>query len=434
MACELKLSVAAAHAGCLIGKQGATLRRIKETTGLQQLQLSQLSQSAPHRTVLLSGAPAAVKAAYDMAAELLRAEANARAPAASAGSSVRLLVPHGLAGRLIGHKGASLRQLRETSGAAIEVDEKQLGAPGDRGLVCTGSADQVGAAVHLIVDAIADRTRERLSTFLAHWPFETHFSDHFETPREAFRDILPVLEAIGRRCARRRARAAGTAASGGGGEVATAAALRDLVVYDPYYCDGSMRADLAALGCSPGRVLNEKRDFYADVASGGVPAHDVLVTNPPYSVEHKQRLLQYLRSARVPFLLLLPAWVVATDYWRAFLLSLAVRRDAEREAGGDAAVHDEDRTERRAGVFYVCPSAARRYAFVHPQATGHAEAPFHAVWCCGGFPTDKARRRAAAALKPARARATVELFRAAETMQKRGHFTPGAVSKRARSS
>ena len=63
----------------------------------QQLQLSQLSQSAPHRTVLLSGAPAAVKAAYDMAAELLRAEANARAPAASAGSSVRLLVPHGLA-------------------------------------------------------------------------------------------------------------------------------------------------------------------------------------------------------------------------------------------------------------------------------------------------------------------------------------------------
>ena len=140
-----------------------------------------------------------------------------------------------------------------------------------------------------------------------------------------------------------------------------------------------------------------------------------------------------------PFLPLLPAWMGATDYWQAFLEELATARMARgldrRRAGGrpqpvlpqlppNCERGDGDGgaatgvLERRAGVFYLCPR--QRYDFVHPEGTGHERAPFHAVWFCGGWPTDKARRRAMRALRPARRRGAVEVFRSASMLSKRG--------------
>ena len=40
------------------------------------------------------------------------------------------------------------------------------------------------------------------------------------------------------------------------------------------------------------------------------------------------------------------------------------------------------------------PPPSRRYAFAHPQETGHATCPFHAVWCCGGWATERQRKEA----------------------------------------
>ena len=147
------------------------------------------------------------------------------------------------------------------------------------------------------------------------------------------------------------------------------------------------------------QVLNENRDFYADAAAGALPEHDVLLTNPPYSADHKQRLLSYLlaqrgaadghgggaadgkgdgaadgggaRAAR-PFLLLVPAWMAGTDYWAAFVAALADGRDSRgREAAGAttagaaaAAADARAPPERRAGVFYVSPT--ERCAFRSP--------------------------------------------------------------------
>ena len=170
------------------------------------------------------------------------------------------------------------------------------------------------------------------------------------------------------------------------------------------------------------------------------------------------KLLRYLGtcSPLVPFLLLLPAWVAGTDYWRDFLRTLAAARQP--------LVRGRRSLERRAGVFYVCPR--RRYAFVHPEGTGHADAPFHSIWFCGGWRTNKARKRAVRALRraarvpqapsasagvraggaanaaeaagaaeaggAAAATPRIEVFRAARMLQKRGFFQPGALGKRRR--
>ena len=79
------------------------------------------------------------------------------------------------------------------------------------------------------------------------------------------------------------------------------AALR---IYDPFYCEGSVKHHLAALGFPT--VHNELEDFYARLSADTLPPHDVLLTNPPFSGEHIPRTIAFATAQRKPFLLLLP--------------------------------------------------------------------------------------------------------------------------------
>lgn len=71
-------------------------------------------------------------------------------------------------------------------------------------------------------------------------PFTADPGDHAETPADAYGHIAHVLERLSRRL--------GT----------TPAALR---IYDPYFCEGSMRRHLARLGFAT--VHNANEDCYA---------------------------------------------------------------------------------------------------------------------------------------------------------------------------
>jgi len=97
--------------------------------------------------------------------------------------------------------------------------------------------------------------------------------------------------------------------------------------YDPYYCDGAAKRRLVAMGFRA--TIHENRDFYADVDAGSVPTHDVLMTNPPFSGDHIERLVRFVtRGAgagrRLPsFALLVPSYVIGKPYWRECVKSLA---------------------------------------------------------------------------------------------------------------
>ena len=81
-------------------------------------------------------------------------------------------------------------------------------------------------------------------------------------------------------------------------------------------------------------------------------------------------------------------------------------------------------------MFYVCPAAGGPYQFDHAEATQRSACPFFGAWFCGGFATERERRRAMAALKPGRRAGEIETFRSTATMRKRGHFeAKGAVTQ-----
>ena len=177
------------------------------------------------------------------------------------------------------------------------------------------------------------------------YSFEVDYNDHFETPFVAYRDLKPFLE--------------------------LSLVGADPLVYDPYYCQGRVCEYLQRLGYS--RVVNENADFYQRVRDNCVPKHDILVTNPPYSGEHKQQLLAYLLArscvAVRPFALLLPAYTATKSYWREFVEKTAARH-------GEASA-----------FLYLMPPSS--YEYDHPEGTGKELPPFYSCWFLGGFPSSR---------------------------------------------
>jgi hypothetical protein len=242
-------------------------------------------------------------------------------------------------------------------------------------------------------------------TIPAH-PFETDYNDHFETSPRAYRDIEPILSHFATLMGKQKS---------------------DVVIYDPYYCAGAVKAHFASLGFP--RVENDNVDCYAawtaakgtketeadggrapsmsvgqfegdvgggqadggrapsmsvgqfegdlssstieDAAAGkgvpphdiirrdavagkGVPPHDIIITNPPFSGDHKERCLRYMMASGKPWMCVLPSYCAARQYFvRATL-------DHQRRP------------------FFAVPQT--RYEFEHPEGTGHRTSPFTSIW------------------------------------------------------
>ena len=171
----------------------------------------------------------------------------------------------------------------------------------------------------------------------ADYPYKVDYNDHFETPLIAYQDIAPLLDFW---LAHSK----------------TTKTKQDLVIYDPYYCHGQTQKHFRELGFEG--IINLKRDFYHDLQHHQIPEFDVLVTNPPYSDQHKQKCLdfalQQLRTTGKPFFLLMPNYVASRDYYR---------------------------TREQGDVMYLIPSIP--YEYTHPEGTGKDLPPFVSLWYCG---------------------------------------------------
>jgi len=133
------------------------------------------------------------------------------------------------------------------------------------------------------------------------FPFPTEPDDHCESPKVAYADIAPLLRQV-------------IAAEQQRGQNLE----QKLRIYDPYYCDGAVVRNLKELGFDD--VYNEKEDCYSVWSNDAtlLDSFDVLVTNPPYSLDHIERLLAYVTSKRFgtkPWFMLLPQWVHKKDYY-----------------------------------------------------------------------------------------------------------------------
>lgn len=175
---------------------------------------------------------------------------------------------------------------------------------------------------------------ERSKNLLDH-PFATEFGDHFATSQEAINDVAPALRWM----------------------LKNVVSRKDGIIYDPYYCDGSIKLKLETLGFR--RIVHENRNFYEDVKNGSVLEHDVLVTNPPYSSTHKSRILNFVlnKNRQRPWALLVPTYCVTKQWYK----------DAVKM-----------RLSSSSQPFFIVPRT--RYTYEHPTGKGHKTSPFQSVW------------------------------------------------------
>ncbi|CAK9018278.1 Uncharacterized protein SCF082_LOCUS14012 [Durusdinium trenchii] len=92
-----------------------------------------------------------------------------------------------------------------------------------------------------------------------------------------------------------------------------------LRIYDPFFCDGGVVHALGRLGFD--HVYNKCEDFYAMVARDALPEFDVLLTNPPFSGDHMERLVGFAtthpKALGKPFMLLMPNFVYTKPFFAA---------------------------------------------------------------------------------------------------------------------
>ena len=181
--------------------------------------------------------------------------------------------------------------------------------------------------VHVDDDGNAGRQHKRGR--IAPHPFEADYNDHFETSDEAVHDIAYIIEALARSLGKEPSK---------------------LRIYDPYYCNGSIVGTWTRAGFP--RCYNENEDCYKVWEEGTEPEYDCIITNPPYSGQHKEWCIRHCVESGKPWLLLLPNYCATKQYFTSLI-------------GG-------------APAFFIIPNNA--YIFTHPEGTGYDDSPFHSIW------------------------------------------------------
>mmetsp|Transcript_7401 Transcript_7401/g.11218 ORF Transcript_7401/g.11218 Transcript_7401/m.11218 type:complete len:371 (-) Transcript_7401:620-1732(-) len=231
------------------------------------------------------------------------------------------------------------------------------------------------------------------------YPYKVDYNDHFETPLVAYQDIMPLLRFLlqsdsdcliststqkkaasvsDKKYKSKDAKEVAESSSSNKTNTIHSNTIQSLRMYDPYYCNGRTLRLLQGLGFQ--NVIHQKRDFYKDVANQTVPSHDVLVTNPPYSQNHKEQCLtfameQLLTKGR-PFFVLIPNYVANKEYWRALLTQY---ENTVKNTKQHLQSHDDDSLSIQ--VVYLIPPEP--YEYDHPEGTGHEIPPFASLWFCG---------------------------------------------------
>jgi hypothetical protein len=223
------------------------------------------------------------------------------------------------------------------------------------------------------------------------YPYKVVNDDHCETPLEAYKDIDDIIATYAISIGKQRS---------------------DVSIYDPYYCEGSMIERLHTLGYRD--IYNKKEDFYEMISLDRIPPYDVLVTNPPYSMDHMVQLLRFVMKSSKPWFLLLPNYVYCKDYYQDLFLhstttttSSSSRHTAfvaTSRVNVNTATSNTDTTTttnthtnntNRKGshsniarnVFYVTPIKGRRYLYTTPKGRRQEKSakytsPFPTFWYC----------------------------------------------------
>ncbi|XP_072305843.1 poly(rC)-binding protein 4-like [Eucyclogobius newberryi] len=153
----LRLLMHGKEVGSIIGKKGETVKRIREESSAR-VNISE--GTCPERIITITGSTDSVFRAFtmitykleeDLAALVANGTISTKPPV-----TLRLVIPASQCGSLIGKGGAKIKEIRESTGAQIQVAGDLLPNSTERGVTISGSQDSVIQCVKLICNVILE--------------------------------------------------------------------------------------------------------------------------------------------------------------------------------------------------------------------------------------------------------------------------------------
>jgi poly(rC)-binding protein 2/3/4 len=155
----LRALVGTKEAGIIIGKQGANIKSIRESSNARVV-VSEHMQGVPERIVSVTGAVDEVAKAYAQVARNLN-QGDLRGNSADAVEStpltVRFLLPHSRMGAVIGKGGARIKEIQEESNARLAATATPLPHSQDRILEMIGVPDAIHIATYHMLITIKEQ-------------------------------------------------------------------------------------------------------------------------------------------------------------------------------------------------------------------------------------------------------------------------------------
>ncbi|KAL4237339.1 RNA-binding protein Nova-1 [Mactra antiquata] len=162
---HLKILVPSIAAGAIIGKGGETIAQVQKDAGAR-VKMSKANDFYPgttERVCLIMGIPDAVRKVHNFIMEKIREKPDPNPkPEVSKNNferhrQVKILVPNSTAGMIIGKGGNFIKQIKEESGAYVQISQKskETNLP-ERCITVAGDLENNKKAVDLILQKIVE--------------------------------------------------------------------------------------------------------------------------------------------------------------------------------------------------------------------------------------------------------------------------------------
>jgi len=160
---HLKLLIPSSSSGAIIGKGGETIAEIQKNTGTK-MKMSKANDYYPgttERVLLVTGTKDAIEDVVNMVVSKIAqfmGEKRASRPEMDDGSDrekqIKLIVPNSTAGMIIGKGGAYVREMKERSGAFVQLSQKADVKLPERVITIIGEEHANRMCMEMIMDKI----------------------------------------------------------------------------------------------------------------------------------------------------------------------------------------------------------------------------------------------------------------------------------------
>lgn len=140
----IRLLMHGKEVGSIIGKKGETVKKMREESGAR-INISE--GNCPERIITLAGPTTAIFKAFSMIIEKLEEDISSSMTNSTATSkppvTLRIVVPASQCGSLIGKGGCKIKEIRETTGAQVQVAGDMLPNSTERAITIAGTPQSI---------------------------------------------------------------------------------------------------------------------------------------------------------------------------------------------------------------------------------------------------------------------------------------------------